>query len=228
LQDALQTLADALPLAAGRMFDVDFTEFSAGYRIINQADAATPLAAEIYMFDTLSGGAGYSERVGDSMDELLRDYIPVILSCDDENGEGCDRSCYRCLRHYYNQSYHPSLDRHLARSLLALIVDGQLPQDPSIDQQESLLQGLRAMLELDGIKTHVRRAIDGVRVPLVAGHEEREVAVCVTHSLVAEKYRTGIVQELDGVTVLLRPLNAYQLTRNLPSCHLAIRQCLGL
>ena len=89
------------------------------------------------MFDTLSGGAGYSERVGDSMDELLHDYIPVILACDDENREGCDRSCYRCLRHYYNQSYHPSLDRHLARSLLALIVDGQSPEDPSIDEQET-------------------------------------------------------------------------------------------
>ena len=41
LQDALQTLADALPLAAGRMFDVDFTEFSAGYRLISQADASS-------------------------------------------------------------------------------------------------------------------------------------------------------------------------------------------
>ena len=61
------------------MFDIDFTEFSAGYRLINQADNVSPLAAEIYMFDTLSGGAGYSERVGDSMVELLRDYIPVIL-----------------------------------------------------------------------------------------------------------------------------------------------------
>jgi hypothetical protein len=226
LQDALQTLADALPLAAARMFDVDFTEFSAGYRLIRQADAA-PLAAEIYMFDTLSGGAGYSERVGESMDELLRNYIPVILSCDDENGEGCDRSCYRCLRHYYNQSYHPSLDRHLARSLLALILDGQLPQDPAIDEQKLLLRGLSAMLELEGIKTHEHRAIDGVQVPFVAEYEGREVAVCVTHSLVAEKYRTGIVQELDGASVLLRPLNGYQLTRNLPSCHLAIRKCLS-
>ena len=94
--------------------------------------------------------------------------------------------------------------------------------------KKRLLQGLRAMLELDGIKTHIRRAIDGVEVPLVAEYEDREVAICVTHSLIAEKYRAGIVQELDGSSVLLRPLNAYQLTRNLPSCHLAIRKCLGL
>src|SRR5262249_47246641 len=125
LQDALQTLADALPLAAGRMFDVDFTEFSAGYRLIRQNSSDASLAAEIYMFDTLSGGAGYSERVGDEMEDLLRDYVRRVLACDDENGEGCDRSCYRCLRHYYNQYYHTRLDRKLAEDLLGFILDGK-------------------------------------------------------------------------------------------------------
>jgi ATP-dependent helicase YprA (DUF1998 family) len=228
LQDALQTLADALPLAAGRMFDVDFTEFSAGYRLITQSGDEASIAAEIYMFDTLSGGAGYSERVGDAMEELLRDYVRDVLACDDEHGEGCDRSCYRCLRHYYNQFYHTKLDRHLALDLLALILDGQTPQDSPIGQQEKMLEGLRTMLELDGIATKVGGSIDGVLVPLIAKHKGRSVAVCVTHSLIAEQHRTGLVNDLDGSSVPLRPLNAYQLTRNLPSCHLAIRKCLGL
>jgi hypothetical protein len=228
LQDALQTLADALPLAAGRMFDVDFTEFSAGYRLINQNGDGASIAAEIYMFDTLSGGAGYSERVGDAMEELLRDYVRDVLACDDEHGEGCDRSCYRCLRHYYNQFYHSRLDRHLALDLLALILNGTTPQDSPIGEQEKMLQGLRTMLELDGITAQTGGAIAGVRVPLIAKHKGRSVAVCVTHSLIAEQYRTGLVDDLDGSSMPLRPLNAYQLTRNLPSCHLAIRKCLGL
>jgi ATP-dependent helicase YprA (DUF1998 family) len=228
LQDALQTLADALPLAAGRMFDVDFTEFSAGYRLINLSGDSASIAAEIYMFDTLSGGAGYSERVGDAMEELLRDYVRDVLACDDEHGEGCDRSCYRCLRHYYNQFYHSRLDRHLALDLLALILDGKSLEDSVVTDQEQLLKGLQVMLELDGITTQTGGAIDGIRVPLIAKHKSRTVAVCVTHSLVAEQYRTGLVDDLDGSSVPLRPLNAYQLTRNLPSCHLAIRKCLGL
>ena len=228
LQDALQTLADALPLAAGRMFDVDFTEFSAGYRLINQSGDGASIAAEIYMFDTLSGGAGYSERVGDAMEELLRDYVGKVLACDDENEEGCDRSCYRCLRHYYNQFYHSRLDRHLALDLLALILDGKTPQDLPIAVQEQLLQGLRVMLDLDGITTQTGGAIDGIPVPLIAKHKAKSVAVCVTHALVAEQFRTGLVEDMDGCSVPLRPLNAYQLTRNLPSCHLAIRKCLGL
>ena len=66
------------------------------------------------------------------------------------------------------------------------------------------------------------------RYRFVAEYEGRQVAVCVTHSLIAEKYRTGIVVRINGSNVLLRPLNAYQLSRNLPSCHLAIRKCLGL
>jgi ATP-dependent helicase YprA (DUF1998 family)/predicted nucleic acid-binding Zn-ribbon protein len=228
LQDALQTLADALPLAAGRMFDVDFTEFSAGYRLINQSGDGASIAAEIYMFDTLSGGAGYSERVGDAMEELLRDYVRKVLACDDEHKEGCDRSCYRCLRHYYNQFYHSRLDRHLALDLLTLILDGTAPKDRPVADQEKLLQGLRVMLDLDGIETQTGGSVDGIRVPLIAKHKGKSVAVCVTHALVAEQFRSGLVDDLDGSSVPLRPLNAYQLTRNLPSCHLAIRKCLGL
>lgn len=228
LQDALQTLADALPLAAGRMFDVDFTEFSAGYRLIHQAGGGGSIAAEIYMFDTLSGGAGYSERVGDAMEELLRDYVRRVLACDDEHGKGCDRSCYRCLRHYYNQYYHTKLDRHLAMDLLALILDGKAPQDPSMVQQEQLLRGLKVMLDLDGITTETGGAVDGIAVPLIAKHKEKSVAVCVAHALVAEQFRSGLVDDLDGSSMLLRPLNAYQLTRNLPSCHLLIRKALGV
>src|SRR5439155_18905924 len=130
---------------------VDFTEFSAGYRLISQTGEGASIAAEIYMFDTLSGGAGYSERVGDAMEELLRDYVRGVLACDDENGEGCDRSCYRCLRHYYNQFYHSRLDRHVASDLLTLILGGQQLIDASMAQQEKLLQGWLGMLELDGI-----------------------------------------------------------------------------
>ena len=228
LQDALQTLADALPLAAGRMFDVDFTEFSAGYRLINQSGDGASIAAEIYMFDTLSGGAGYSERVGDAMEELLRDYVRKVLSCDDEHGEGCDRSCYRCLRHYYNQFYHSRLDRHLALDLLDLILDGKAPGDKAIADQARLLQGLKVMLDLDGITTETGGVIDGICVPLIAKNKGKTVAICVTHALVAEQFRSGLVDNLDGSSVPLRPLNAYQLTRNLPSCHLAIRKSLGV
>jgi hypothetical protein len=228
LQDAFQTLADALPLAAGRMFDVDFTEFSAGYRLIRQSGSEASIAAEIYMFDTLSGGAGYSERVGDEMEELLRDYVRSVLRCDDEKGEGCDRSCYRCLRHYYNQYYHTRLDRKLAADLLGLILDGKSLKYASVELQEQMLQGLKSMLEFDGIATEMGGVINGVRVPLIARHRGKSLAVCVTHSLVAEQFRSGLVDELDGGPVPVRPLNAYQLTRNLPSCHLAIRKCLGL
>ena len=226
LQDALQTIAEALPLGAGRMFDVDFTEFSAGYRLINQSDDTSSIAAEIYMFDTLSGGAGYSERVGDAMDELLRDYVRKVLSCDGVHGEGCDRSCYRCLRHYYNQIYHPRLDRHLALDLLDLIIDGKIPSDDLLKVQKSKLHGLKVMLELDGISTEVGASIDGIKVPLLAKYKGRRVAVCVTHALVAEQFRSGLVDEMDGASVPIRPLNAYQLSRNLPSCYLAVKKSL--
>lgn len=228
LQDALQTLAEALPLAAGKLFDLDFNEFSAGFRLIHQADATAPLAAEVYMFDTLSGGAGYSERVGESIEALLREAVPTVLACDLEHGQACDRSCYRCLRHYHNQLFHTRLDRFLAADFLRLAIDGTMPADPDVDEQVALLAPLRTMLELEGIGTEVAVAAHGATVPLMARHNDASVAICVCHSLVAEQFRSGLVDQLDHPRLLLRPLNAYQLTRNLPACHLSIRRCLGL
>ena len=113
---------------------------------------------------------------------------------------------------------------HLAVSIREFNLD----QHTRSSGQRAQKNPLRAMLELDGISTETGSAINGIRVPLIAKHNGRSIAVCVTHSLVAEHYRTGLVDDLDGSTVPLRPLNAYQLTRNLPSCHLAIRKCLGL
>jgi hypothetical protein len=210
------------------MFDVDFTEFSSGFRLIKQADKEAPLAAEVYMFDTLAGGAGYSARAGESMDELLRKYVVEVLSCDDEVGAGCDRSCYRCLRHYHNQVYHTRLDRRLARDLLSHLLDGKRPADGDVDCQEKALRGLGATLELDGIDVHTGVTMGGVKVPMVAEHAGQRVALCVTHALVTEQCREGLVDKLDAAGLLVRPLNAYQLDRNLPACHLGVRKCLGL
>ncbi len=91
-----------------------------------------------------------------------------------------------------------------------------------------MLKGLQIMLDLDGIDTQMGGVVDGIPVPLIASHKGKSVAVCVTHSLIAEQFRTGLIDDLDGSSLPVRPLNAYQLTRNLPSCHLIIRKCLGL
>ena len=217
-----------MTLAAAKHFDVDYSEFSTGYRLINQAaNDETPLVAELYMFDTLSGGAGYSQQLSDAFEVVLRKQALEILRCSDAAGTGCDRSCHKCLRHYHNQYYHVGLDRRLATDLLRFLLDGTVIENPPPPRQRVLLNGLADMLIFDGITVEFDGLIDGFYVPLVARGRYRDVGIYVTHALVAQNHLTGLVDDLDGSTTAICPLNEFFLTRNLPSCFLKVKQCLG-
>ena len=77
----------------------------------------------IFLFDNASGGAGFAERIGHSMEEVLDRAIEMCIeNCD------CDASCHRCLRSYQNRYHHKSLNRHLGGSLLSYIAYGDAPE----------------------------------------------------------------------------------------------------
>src|SRR5207249_1604065 len=145
LTDALRTLTEALLLGASLTLDIDAGEFNAGFRIIPGEDS-NHIRADIYLFDTLSGGAGYADQVGKDLDLILRTSVHNLLKNCPAN---CDRSCYDCLRHYENQYWHHSLDRYLALQLLAYGLDGAVPKMDDLTAQARILQPLKAMLELD-------------------------------------------------------------------------------
>jgi hypothetical protein len=79
--------------------------------------------AEIYLYDTLPGGAGFVRRVGMLGLRVFEEALRILEDCPD----GCDRSCYRCLRSYKNKFEHDLLDRHLGASLLRFALNGTPP-----------------------------------------------------------------------------------------------------
>ena len=215
LNDALRTLADGLLLAASRWLEVDANEFSVGFRIVPGVDAGR-LRADIYLFDTLSGGAGYSDQVGRELSEILRGaLIPLLHDCPG----GCERSCYNCLRHYGNQFWHASLDRQLASALMAYAIDGVVPQPDNVNSQAAKLAPLRRMLELDGIACNSPSSTNAQPVPLLArGASGNGLSIGVFNGLLDDAVIAGlhpVTQE--GGDVLL--LNEYLLTRNLPAAY---------
>jgi hypothetical protein len=66
LEDGLYSIAEALRLAASRhpQLDLDPSEFGAGFRIVPM-EGKDQLFLDIYLYDTLSGGAGYAELAGE-------------------------------------------------------------------------------------------------------------------------------------------------------------------
>jgi hypothetical protein len=125
---ALRTIAEALTKAACELLELESSELQAEYRPALTPSGRSGEESEIYLYDTLPGGAGFSrrvERLGLSVFERAQH---ILETCPDN----CDRSCYRCLRSYKNKVEHDLLDRHLGASLLRFLLTGAPPTlDPN-------------------------------------------------------------------------------------------------
>lgn len=226
-ENALFTIAEAMKLAATRHkeLDLDESELGAGFRVIPATDS-DPIYFDIYLYDTLSGGAGYSEIVNDNLSEILQDTLVLLEGCSSE----CDRSCQSCLRHYRNQHIQNRLDRHIGAELLRYAIDGTVLIDMKIDRQIELLEGLSRMMQIDGAENEGRRIIDGIEVPVIFKYNDRSVGVCVYSSLLdidsqsPETLKARASRGIDGII----GINEYFLKQNLPEQHLRIRRALGM
>jgi len=146
LYDALVTLSEALALGASLHLDIDPGELSAGFRLLPPLSDGDKGVAEIYLFDTASGGAGYAADAGQQLDQVL-DRVEVLLRVCSAN---CEHSCTKCLRHYGNRFHHARLDRRLALQLLRYFRTGAVPPFASPAEQTRILRPLTRFLELEG------------------------------------------------------------------------------
>jgi hypothetical protein len=124
---ALRTVAEALTLAATRALEIDGNELQAEYRPALTPGGADGSEVEIYLYDTLAGGAGFARRAGEMGRKLYEDALAILSACPAD----CDQSCYRCLRRFGNRFEHGLLDRHLGASLLSYLIDGTTPVLPA-------------------------------------------------------------------------------------------------
>jgi hypothetical protein len=120
---ALRTLCEAITKAACAKLELEAKELQAEYRPALTPAGRTGREAELYLYDTLPGGAGFAKRVGKIGQPVFNEALKILESCPD----ACDRSCYRCLRSYKNKFEHDLLDRHLGASLLRFLLSGAAP-----------------------------------------------------------------------------------------------------
>ena len=143
LYDALETFAQALALGASLHLDIDPSELSAGFRLWpTQGDEDG--IAEVYLFDTASGGAGYAASAGEELNDVLESTERILGGCT------CERSCTKCLRHYGNRYVQGRLDRRLALALLRYARVGEVPPFAAAAAQSAALAPLARFLELEG------------------------------------------------------------------------------
>jgi hypothetical protein len=150
LQDAMQTVADALALVPSYHLDVDPVELSAGYRFLPEYGQV-----DLLLVDIASGGAGFATEAGRPIDQILQATLRLVEECPRQ----CERSCTVCLCLSGTRIRYAQLDRWLAAQLLRYLIDDQLPAIPSTNLQTKLLEPLKRWFALEGwMVSHSSRA----------------------------------------------------------------------
>jgi ATP-dependent helicase YprA (DUF1998 family) len=230
---ALRTVSEALAKAACQLLELEPGELMAEYRPALTEDSAgrDGLEAEIFLYDTLPGGAGFSQQAGRQVRRIFELALSMLRECP----EHCESSCYRCLRSFKNKIDHGSLDRHVGADLVSYLLDGVIPQFPQsrIDSAARvLLHDLERQAEQgEEFKSNVIVSVAGQQLTLnVLAQSTKgvKIGVCLVGPLMNESPHDRVIVEAlrrqFGVELLL--VNELLVRGNLPAASLDVIEAL--
>lgn len=220
---ALRTSAEALTKAACDLLELEPGELNGEYRPSLTSAGASGAEAEIYLYDTLSGGAGFARTAKDLGLRMFERALRILEECP----ERCDASCYRCLRSYKNKFEHELLDRHLGAGLLRHLLDGQaITLDPDRIRRttdllfEDLSRQRSAGLEFTRDQRLHVDGIGDIRAPIVASQSGKGNLVIALHGpLTPNEPASKELKEMQefAISTLLLLCDELVVRRNLPS-----------
>lgn len=140
IKSAVETLLEALRRAITLVLDIDYNEINCGYISRRDENNTNKIYLELFFYDNLSSGAGYSSQIGDILPQVLAKAYE-ILDCT------CDKSCRHCLDNFWNQRKHQYFDRELGLQLLDWIVKEKVPSNYNEEKQKALLLPLVKLME---------------------------------------------------------------------------------
>lgn len=145
LRASVTTLHEAMKKAISLELDIDYNEISGGWRPRIKRDGNSHI--EMYFYDNLTSGAGYSSLIGTILDKVLIRTRDILSNCE------CSRSCKNCLDNYYNQRNHYLFDRNLGLQLLNYAELNKYPSKYEKAEKEAMLYPLLKLIEEDGSRT---------------------------------------------------------------------------
>lgn len=232
---ALRTVSEALARAATDILGIEPGEILAEYRPAMSADARSDLCAEIFLYDTLPGGAGFSSAMPNRAADLLTHARKLLASCPAQ----CDSSCYRCLRAFGNRIEHRSLDRHVGTELIDYLISGVVPDTESarIERSTDLLFRDLSRFLGEAPDLQCRRSerfeIEGVALTapilcrIASSGRNVVVALCSAlkegHAADSDVRRLQEIGDADDVVIV----NELLVRSNLPAATRSVRERIG-
>lgn len=148
LKSATISLAEALKLAASRVIDVEFNDIKVGHRIRYYENT---VYVDIFLYDSLSSGAGYAFEIGNSIDAVFEAAKKLLKNCT------CESACHDCLKNFWNQRQQPLLNRKEAYDLLNWTLEGKMPEVYSMNEQEKLLLSIKNIMLINDNDSRIER-----------------------------------------------------------------------
>lgn len=190
LNRAAQSLAEAMRLAVSKELDIEFTELVTGYRIRTNTHGEF---VDVYLYDSLSSGAGYAVSVAQNIAVLLERVESLLKDCH------CGSACHQCLKHYRNQFIHGQLDRFAALELLRWGKNGAMAAPVSPKQQNRYLETLKSILQQNEI------IIEGTCDCALAKCGGKEKKIVVYPAMWREPKKSGVIYVSDAYMKYAKP-----------------------
>jgi ATP-dependent helicase YprA (DUF1998 family) len=225
---ALRTVSEALAKAACQMLEIEAGELMAEYRPALTPGGRNGLEAEIFLYDTLPGGAGFAGQLVGMGEELFRRALTLMKLCP----ESCDASCYRCLRSFKNKFEHSYLDRHVGAELLDYLLHGEMrPFDAARIAASTALLKRDLERQVDGtiFSSDEEISVQGVgevSIPILATRPDGQLyAIALSGALTVDHPADPLIarmrEQWDGVTVIT--VNELLVRGNLPAATRAVQ-----
>ncbi|CCV65553.1 Putative DEAD/DEAH box helicase [Paracholeplasma brassicae] len=123
LKSASVTLCEAMKLATSRILDISYNDLTIGSRIRTNGKLKI---IDIYFYDSLSSGAGYSSQIESYLDEIITNTFDILGNNDD-----------RDICNYWNQRVQYLFNKQLAFDLLYWMTEAKVPS--KFTQEETLV-----------------------------------------------------------------------------------------
>ena len=165
--------------AAARVLQINAEELAVGVRSMRRP--GDRVHGEVFLYDTLPGGAGHAREVQANLEPILRQALDDGHSCANPQ---CSGACYNCLLDYQNQPLHALLDRRLGTAMLQFLLEGR---EPSLSQQDAEAAVARLSPYVPtGWRALGPQRVAGHFVPAAFGRPDgQRIGIMVRHALQA-------------------------------------------
>ncbi len=223
----LRTVSEGLAAAACRLLEIEPGEIMAEFRPALTPGGKAGLEAEIFLYDTLPGGAGFSSQLADRGLELFQLALCIMETCPEQ----CETSCYRCLRSFKNKFEHTLLDRHVGVELLQYLLSGAYTEfnRERLQSSSRLLYHDLLRQPVKGVQFSTNIAVSANRktfiAPILAEFESGQKTIIALSGALTPDYPCDpTLADLgsDSYPVLLIVENELLIRSNLPAASLSV------